>query len=168
MFTPQGQVDLHIVDDEVSGIGPSRYPKPSQSLGGFRSAQSISAGSKLLTPSFPSQQSAPSKIKLDHFSSALKPVLKNVYSFLRVQLATTDAFPMDRAKFIGDYLQAYSQLPSTSPDFKEHILMAEEKQKEMYTAYVSFKVGSQSCLTHKKLAVESSSSDERRGQNCGI
>ena len=141
MFTPQGQVDLHIVDDEVSVIGPSGYPKPSQSLGGSRSTQSISVGSRHLTPpSFPSKQSAPSKIKLDHFSSALKPVLKNVYGFLRVQLATTDAFPMDRTKFIGDCLQAYSQLPSTSPDFKEHILMAEEKQKEMYTAYVSSKL----------------------------
>ena len=130
------------MEDEESVIEPSRYSKPSQSLGGPRSTQSISAGSRHLTPpSFPPKQFALSKIKLDHFSSALKPVLKNLYGFLRVQLATTDAFPMDRTKFIGDCLQAYSQLPSTSPDSKE--------QKEMYIAYVSFQTISQLYLTHK-------------------
>jgi len=131
-------------------MGSSKQYQPSWLLTNAKSTQSISTGSRTSTPPFfPSEQTAPSKIKLEQFSPILKQVLKNVYSFLRVQLATIEAFPVDRPKFIGDCFQAYSQLSNTSPDFKEYILMAEEKQREMYTAYVSSKAMFSSLLTHK-------------------
>ena len=64
--------------------------------------------------------------------------MKNAYVFLRVKLATVDAFPMDRTVFVRDGLETYSHLSSTSPGFKQHILMAGKEDKDVYIAYVSF------------------------------
>ena len=64
--------------------------------------------------------------------------MKNAYVFLRVKLATVDAFPIDRTVFVRDSLETYSHLSSTSSDFKQHILMAGEEGKNVYIAYVSF------------------------------
>ena len=75
---------------------------------------------------------------MDQFSPTSRKIMKNTYVFLRVKLATVDAFPMDRIVFVKDGLETYSHLSSTSPDFKQHILMAGEEDKDVYIAYVSF------------------------------
>jgi hypothetical protein len=64
--------------------------------------------------------------------------MKDAHAFMRVRLATVDAFPSDRSKFVEDSLKAYAELSSTSPDFQERILIADENEKEFYMAYVCF------------------------------
>ena len=107
---------------------------------GSRSSKYISTASRASTPtSFHSKSSTfLSKTKMDQFSPTSRKIMKNAYVFLRVKLATVDAFPMDRIVFVKDGLETYSHLSSTSPDFKQHILMAGEEDKDVYIAYVSF------------------------------
>ena len=63
--------------------------------------------------------------------------MRDSFSFFRVQLATLDAFPGDRTKFVEETLQIYASLPSTCPEFQEQISVADTDDKKQYTAYVS-------------------------------
>lgn len=123
----------------------------------FPRGKLVSAGARAVSAT---SRSSTSKIKLNQFSPMSKRIMKDAYAYLRVQLATVDSFPVERSKFVDDCLQQYSSLSSTSPDFKQHILMADEENKEAYTAYVSFIIVV-TAFAHQNLgALESCCSNE--------
>lgn len=125
-----------------------------------KSSKLVSAGARAPGPVSATSRSSTSKIKLEQFSPLSKRIMKDAYAYLRVQLATVDSFPAERNRFVEDCLQQYSSLSSTSPDFKQHILMADEENKETYTAYVSFIIVA-TASTHQDLgALESCCSNE--------